>query len=232
MWSWSYGFVAETGGRKYRLRQHVYMRQPKGYSDGTGRICLLIKTLYGLKQASREWNIELDTKLRRCGYVHLRSDPCIYIWQVGEDFAIITVWVNDLLLFAIMVILMEKMKTDIKSEWEVMDLGDPKKIVGIEITMGEDLITISSSKYIESILLKEGLGLADRVTTPLDPNVPIVLNPEGNVGDRSNSYAWLLGEVQYIANAMCPDIQYAVNRLASYTANPSLLHSMALKCIL
>jgi len=214
------------------LKERVYMRQPEGYGDGTGRICLLIKTLYGLKQAGREWNIELDTKLRRRGYVRLRSDPCVYIWRVGEDFAIITVWVDDLLLFATTVILMEKMKTDIKSEWEVTDLGDPKKIVGIEITMGEDSITISSSKYIESILLKEGLGLADRVTTPLDPNVPIVPNPEGNVGDRSNSYARLLGEVQYIANATRPDIQYAVNRLASYTANPSLSHSMALKRIL
>ena len=184
------------------------MRQPEGYGNGTSHICLLIKILYSLKQASREWNIELDTKLQQRGYVHLRSDPCVYIWQVGEDFAIITVWVDDLLLFATTVILIEKMKTDIKSEWEVTDLGDLKKIIRIEITMGEDLITISSRKYIESILLKEGLGLADWVTTPLDPNVPIVLNPEGNVGDRSNSYARLLGEVQYIANTTHPDIQY------------------------
>jgi len=208
------------------------MQQPEGYGDGTGCICLLIKMLYGLKQAGREWNIELDTKLQQRRYVCLRSDPCVYIWQVGKDFAIITIWVDDLLLFAMMVILMEKMKTNIKSEWEVTDLGDLKKIVGIEITMGEDSITISSSKYIESILLKKGLGLADWVTTPLDPNVPIMPNPKGNIGDHSNSYAWLLGEVQYIANAMCPDIQYTVNRLASYTANPSLLHSMALKRIL
>src|SRR4029077_10296689 len=40
------------------------------------------------------------------------------------------------------------------------------------------------------------------------------------------------GEVQYIATATRPDIQYAVNRLASYTANPSLQHSTALKRIL
>ena len=47
------------------LKEHVYMHQPEGFADGTGRVCLLIKTLYGLKQAGREWNIELDTKLRR-----------------------------------------------------------------------------------------------------------------------------------------------------------------------
>ena len=124
------------------------------------------------------------------------------------------------------------MKTDIKSEWEVTDLREPSKIVGIEITMGKYTIAISSNKYIEQILLKEGLGLADWVTTPLDPNVPIVPNPEGNKGDCSNSFARLLGEVQYIATTMQPDIQYTVNRLASYTANSSLQHSTALKCIL
>jgi len=50
------------------LKEQVYMRQPKGYNNGTGCICLLIKTLYGLKQAGREWNIEFDSKLRKRGY--------------------------------------------------------------------------------------------------------------------------------------------------------------------
>jgi len=77
-----------------------------------------------------------------------------------------------------MVILIDKMKTNIKSEWEVTDLREPSKIVRIKITMGKDMIAISSSKYIEQILLKEGLGLADWVTTLLDPNIPIVPNPE------------------------------------------------------
>jgi len=70
------------------------------------------------------------------------------------------------------------------------------------------------------------------VSTPLDPNIMLVLNPEGNDGDQSNLFASLLGELQYIANATHPDITYAVNRLALYTANPSLQHHTALKRIL
>ena len=214
------------------LKERVYMQQPEGFADGTGQICLLIKTLYGLKQARREWNIELDTKLRKRGYARLRSDPCAYIWRLGDDFAIITVWVDNLLLFAMTIRLMNKMKADIKAEWEVTDLGEPSKIVGIKITMSRDSIAISQSKYIESILKKEGLERANPVAMPLDPNAPLVLNPEGNVGDRSNSFTRLLGELQFIANATRPDIAYAVNRLASYTANPSMQHVGALKCIL
>jgi len=53
------------------LREKIYMKQPEGYNDGTSRICLLIKMLYSLKQASREWNLELDWKLWKQGYIHL-----------------------------------------------------------------------------------------------------------------------------------------------------------------
>ena len=141
-------------------------------------------------------------------------------------------WVNDLLLFAMMIRLMNKMKADIKAKWEVTDLGEPSKIVSIEITIDNDLIAISQSKYIESILKKKGLEQVNPVAMPMDPNALLIPNPEGNKGDRSNLFARLLGELQYIANTTRPDIAYVVNRLALYTANPSLQHIGALKRIL
>ena len=67
---------------------------------------------------------------------------------------------------------------------------------------------------------------------PMDPNDKIKPNPDGNEGSRSNSYAKLLGELQFLANATRPDIAYTVNRLAAYTANPSLQHVGAVKRIL
>ena len=70
----------------------------------------------------------------------------------GEHLEIITVWVNDLLLFATSNNLMNKMKDQIKSIWEVTDLGDPAKIIGIEIAISENSIIISQEKYIEKIL--------------------------------------------------------------------------------
>lgn len=55
------------------------MRQPEGYEDGTGQVCQLIKTLYGLKQAGQEWYHELDKKLQTKGFDRLKSDPCAYV---------------------------------------------------------------------------------------------------------------------------------------------------------
>jgi len=44
------------------------MWQPEGFDDGTGQICHLVKTLYGLKQSGHKWNTELDAKLISFGF--------------------------------------------------------------------------------------------------------------------------------------------------------------------
>ena len=214
------------------LQEVLYMNQPEGFDDGTDRICRLIKTLYGLKQAGREWNKQLDKKLREHGYTRLRSDPCVYVRWEGDEVGIITVWVDDLLLFASSDEMMEHMKSAIKLEWEVTDLGEPKKIVSIEITMDNESITISQQKYIESILEREGMIDANPVGMPLDPHVKLVPNPEANEPNRSNAFSQRLGELQFLANTTRPDIGYPVNRLGAFTANPSLQHYTALKRIL
>lgn len=138
------------------------MRQPDGFGDGTRRVCRLQKTLYGLKQ----W-----------------SDPCAYIRQDGDDLEIVTVWVDDLLLFT-------------TSDSVMRKRGDS--------------LTISQPQYVNSILRKYKMEDANPVSTP-----------------RSNDYASLMGSLQYLAIATRPDIAYAVNRLAAYTANPSFEHYTA-----
>jgi hypothetical protein len=127
---------------------------------------------------------------------------------------------------------MEKMKANINAEWETTDLGEPSKIIGIEITRTADSISIGQRQYVETILKREGMDRMNPVTMPLDPGTPIQLNPDGNKGNQSNLYARLLGELQFLVNATRPDISYAVSQLASYTANPSMQHTGLLKRVL
>jgi Reverse transcriptase (RNA-dependent DNA polymerase) len=162
------------------LKETIYMRQPEGCGDGTNRVCRLLKPLYGLKQAGCEWNNELDDKLKVHDYQRLFSDPCAYIRWVDGDLGILTVWVDDSLLFASSDKMMDRMKETLHSEWEVTDLGEPSKIVGIEITCSDDAITISQEKYIENILQKEGMTNANPVGMPMDPNLKLEPNPDNN----------------------------------------------------
>jgi hypothetical protein len=111
-------------------------------------------------------------------------------------------------------------------------LGEPVKIVGIEIALSDHSVMISQCRYLESILQKEYMLNANSVGMPLDPNVILEPNPDGGAGDRSNSYARLIGELQFIANATRPDIAHAISKLSSYTANPTMQHVSTLKRVL
>ncbi|KAH9089450.1 hypothetical protein LEN26_019152 [Aphanomyces euteiches] len=62
------------------LQETLYMRQPPGYvQPGQDHlVCRLNKSIYGLKQSSREWNSALDSYFKSKGFVQLKTDPCIY----------------------------------------------------------------------------------------------------------------------------------------------------------
>ena len=91
---------------------------------------------------------------------------------------------------------------------------------------------ITQRQYIENLLERHHITCANPVTTSMDPNNNPEPSEDTAVIDWSNPYAQLLGELQYLANTTRLDIAYAVHKLASYTANPTLEHYFTLKGIL
>ena len=81
--------------------------------------------------------------IRRHEFQALISDPCTYILCEGDEFVIVTIWVDSLLLFATTEELIERTKANLEAKWELTDLGEPVKIVRIEIALGDRSITIS-----------------------------------------------------------------------------------------
>ena len=51
------------------LSEDVYMTQPEGFTSKDGnKVCKLQKSIYGLKQASRSWNIRFDETIKKFGF--------------------------------------------------------------------------------------------------------------------------------------------------------------------
>ena len=71
------------------LNDTIYMMQPEGFTDNTGKVLHLKKSLYGLKQASRLWNQKINRALNKYGLKQSKIDPCVYF--TGEDSSIIII---------------------------------------------------------------------------------------------------------------------------------------------
>ena len=63
------------------LEDEIFKKQPEGFVDEAHRewVCRLLRSLYGLKQASRCWNLKLDEFLKLTGFTQLNADSCVYI---------------------------------------------------------------------------------------------------------------------------------------------------------
>ena len=118
-------------------------------------------------------------------------------------------------------------------------LGKLNLLLGIEININNNFISLSHSHYIDFLLDKYGLTDANPVSTPMDPNVKFDITTESDEEQSvakknlkiTHGYAQLIGSLVYLTLASHPDISYVVNRLAQFTSNPKSVHWTAIKKI-
>jgi len=148
------------------LEEEIYMLQPAGFNDKTGRICHLKRSLYGLKQAGNIWNKAWNKAMEELGYEKLKSDYCCFVWHKGEDFSILLVWVDDLINFSNDT---DHIEWELKTKFEINVIGEPLILLGMKIDCDKEKKTISLSQthYINTLLERFGLANANTVLTPI-----------------------------------------------------------------
>nr|GEV62202.1 hypothetical protein [Tanacetum cinerariifolium] len=69
----------ETAFLHGNLKEAIYMRQPPGFEKGTSNtVCLLKKSLYGLRQFLRLWYKRFDVYMINNGFSCRNYDSCVY----------------------------------------------------------------------------------------------------------------------------------------------------------
>ena len=79
------------------LTEIVYMEQPEGFTEGKDKVCLLQRSVYGLKQAGRDWYQTLSYFLEETGFNRSKNDYCLFTSNVEDDLCYVLVWVDDII---------------------------------------------------------------------------------------------------------------------------------------
>lgn len=221
------------------LQEEIYMQQPVGAEDGSGRVCQLKKSIYGLKQASRAWNDKLGGVLIKAGLTCSKVDTCVYYRINNNDIIIIAVYVDDLLVLSNNRKTKEHIKNQLLEHFKMIDNGEAKFVLGMNIERDRQAgtIRIHQGKYLREVLDRYNMTNCNPVTTPADPNAKLSAEMSStNAADRdemqSIPYQEAVGSILFASQVSRPDIQFAVNMVSRYNHNYGRPHWNAVKRIL
>ena len=212
------------------LEEEIYMEQPEGWAvKGKEKyVCLLKKAIYGLKQASRQWNAKIHKSLLDLGFSRTYSDAGVYVYRrQGGDFTLIVVlYVDDLLLFGDDTSQIAQLKRALKKQYKMTDLGPVQRFLGLRITRdcSVQTIDIDQEEYIQSVLEHFNMADCKPASTPLPSGAVLVATEQPASDSFCQRYQSLIGSLLYATLGTRPDIDFAVTRLSKYNANPSDAH--------
>ncbi len=77
------------------LKEELYMIQPEGFVDpnNADKVCKLQRSIYGLVQASRSWNIRFDEMIKAFGFTQTYGEACVYKKVSGSSVAFLILYV-------------------------------------------------------------------------------------------------------------------------------------------
>ncbi|CAI7934325.1 unnamed protein product [Closterium sp. NIES-54] len=110
------------------ILEELYMLQPEGLDDGSGRMCRLKKAIYGLKQAPRAWYHKLVETLQAGGFKKSKCDHSFFLLQEKEQFLMLLVYVDDILLFSESSAMIERVEEMLEMQFKCSKMGDVKKL--------------------------------------------------------------------------------------------------------
>ncbi|KAL0561491.1 hypothetical protein IC582_001919 [Cucumis melo] len=223
------------------LEETIYMQQPEGFiiPGQEQKICKLNRSIYGLKQASRSWNIRFDTAIKSYGFDQIVDEPCVYKRIINKSVAFLVFYVDDILLIGNDIGLLTDIKQWLATQFQMKDLGEAQFVLGIQIFRDRKnkMLALSQASYIDKIVVKYSMQKSKRGLLPFRHGVTLSKEqcpktPQDVEEMRHIPYASAVGSLMYAMLCTRPDICYAVGIVSRYQSNPGLAHWTAVKTIL
>jgi hypothetical protein len=221
------------------LEEEVYMKQPKGFNDDSQKACKLRKSIYGLKQASRQWYIKFHKVITSYGFIENFVDQCIYLKVSGSKVIFLVLYVDDILLASSDLGLLHETKQFLSQNFEMKDLGEASYVIGIEIhrDRNQRILKLSQNAYIEKVLGRFGMKNCSTSVAPITKGDKFSKDqcPQNALEQeqmKNISYASTVGSLLYAQVCTRPDIAMAVGMLGRYQSNPGMEHWKSAKRVM
>nr|XP_033512074.1 uncharacterized protein LOC117276801 [Nicotiana tomentosiformis] len=163
------------------LHEEVYTKVSPGLdvsapSSSPPLVCRLKKSLYGLRQAFRQWFSKLFEALQSRGYISSMNDYSLFTKVSSDSLIVLAVYVDDILLAGNDIVEMNSLKSFLDAQFKIKDLGLVHYFLGLEISLLPQGYVMSQYKYTSDLLFKFNFQYFSPVMTPLDPSVKLVLD--------------------------------------------------------
>jgi hypothetical protein len=203
------------------LKEEVYIAQPPGFviSGSENKVIRLHKVLYGLRQAPRAWNAKLDDTLVSVGFKRNGAEHGVYTRSRGSRRLIVGVYVDDLIITSASEDDIVTFKKEMKTKFQMSDLGLLSYYLGIEVKQGADGIFLCQSGYAGKVLERCGLASCDTSATPLENRLKLSKSsPEEKV--NATEYRRVIGALRYLLHTQ-PDLAFSVGVSEQVHGRPS-----------
>ena len=219
------------------IEEEIYLEQPQGFvkrgQNGETLVCKLNKSIYGLKQAAKNWYEALANLLISSGFHRSRNDYCLFVRKDADGiFSYVLVWVDDIIVAGASNEIIDEIKSLLEKNFKMDDRVELHWFLGMRILRSEDGITVDQEKYIANVLKQFNMSDSKPKVTPAEVNLKLVKDDGEHQLVDTKLYRSLVGSLLYIGKQTRPDILNVVNQLSRFFEKPNTTHWQAAKHVL
>ena len=203
------------------LQDEVYMEQPPGFvaQGEIGKVCLLRKSLYDLKQSPRAWFGKFNKTVEKFGLQKSKSDHFVFYQNSNSGIILLVVYVDDIVITESACTGISSFKSFFHDQFHTKDLGMLRYFLGVEVMRSKHGIFLSQRKYVLDLLSETGKLGAKPCSSPMAPGVH--LTREGELFEDPERYKRLVGKLNYLTVTR-PDITHSVSVVSQYMSSPTV----------
>ena len=181
-------------------------------------MCKLLRTIYGLRQASRRWNIRFDEIIKEFDFIKNIDEPCVYKKVSGSAVTFLVLYVDDILLIGNDIPMLQSVKVWLSTNFTMKDLGEASYILGMKIYRDRSrrMIGLTQGTYIEKVLKRFSMENSKRGLISMSHGVSLSekmspKTPEERERMSKIPYASAIGSIMYAMLCTRPNVPHSIS---------------------